>query len=195
MKKQIALKAWGLSLLALLALAGCGGGQDRAGEGTVPVALSLRLPEAEKLRSKVLSAPSVAASMELKVTGEGMTEIDLNFGVQSGERVRKILDIPVGSGRVFAVTIFDGFGNARLSGESGAVDVRPSETPLEVAIALHPLALDVPSELPRFSANYLLLDLPGLSPFAGPARSRDYTSTEGLPALKGESSTSARDTL
>lgn len=193
MKKRIALQSLAFSFLMLVAFSGCDGSpSDRAGETTMPVTLSLRLPEASKVSFKTVSAPSIVASLELVVTGEGMTTMTDHFSVSPGENVTRILDVPFGSARIFAVTVFDAGGNALFVGESEPVDIiRFVETP-PVRISLQPLLPDIPSELPRFSENYLLLDVVGHSPFAGFSKSEGsiYESRVGIPSLFGEESTS-----
>ncbi|MFQ5589335.1 MAG: hypothetical protein ACE5F7_10900 [Nitrospiria bacterium] len=175
--------------IAMLLLTGCGQDGPSPGDGgetSLPVTLSFRLPEARK--AGFLSKPAVSNvdALEIKVRGEGMTEITERFSVSPGETVSHTLDIPVGPARIFAITVFDRGGNAIYGGESAPTDVfptDPSEEGILVSIRLRPLRLDLPSELPKFSENYLMLDAPGTSSFVGSANSENYATTVGIPAL------------
>jgi len=186
MKKQIALAPLVFALLIFATLSGCGG-PDGAGSppggDRMPVTLSFRLPEESTARSKVVSAPSIVNSLELVVTGEGMDEIRTRFSVSPGEAFTETVDILLGPARIIAITVFDAEGRARLAGESAPFDVVLSETPLKVTIFLRALLQDVPSELPRFSSNYILIDIVGATPFVGKAESSNYTVTSRLPNL------------
>lgn len=183
-----------LTFLLLTACGQEGSSPSVGGADNVLVTLSFRLPEVRK--ASLISKPALTNvdSIEITVTGEGMVEIKETLNIQAGEEVSLILEIPVGPARIFEAIVFDLPGNAIYGGQSQPTDILSSET-ARVSILLKALLLNISSELPKLSENYLMLDVLGIPPFVKPANSAVYSSTVGIPSLKGTESTSQNYTL